>query len=937
MEAPELLGEFLRESEELVDVIEQGIVELESAEDSAETIHALFRAAHTLKGNAGMVGLQPYVHFTHVLENLLARVRDGSVGVEREIVDALLSSVDVLRAMRAAVADGEPEGEVEGYAGALQALKDALAQGGDARGPGMLEGVVRDLHVELTLQCDESHRRSEADGLFAELKVIGEVRDVLPDPESGAETYHFVIRTDARCADVEAVALFAEALVKVEDRAPPKPAVKAALKTDDPAVGRGQGPRAKQQAVLRVDAARLDRIVDLMGEMVVAAARAQRLREEGPDAAGRASEASELLETLVQEVQDRVMGLRMAAVRDTFEKFRRPVRDTANELGKEVVFVTEGVETELDRKVLDELADPLKHMVRNAIAHGIESPGARAAAGKPRAGQLRLRARQSEGAAVIEVEDDGAGIDRERVLAKAVERGLVQPGAALTDAQVHGLLFAPGFSTAKEVNEIAGRGVGLDVVKRAVEALHGSIEVVSTMGKGCTWRVRLPLTLAVVDGLYASVGRETVTIPMPSIVELLDPETNAIRTLEGKHEFVDVRGECLPVVRLRRLLDVEDSPGGGGLVVVVQNEKRRFGLVVDRVLGMARAVIKPLESELRLLPPGRAGVRPAPWGERRHRARRRRRRPNPRRARTRSDGLRSVSAMGSSTAELPCHSTLSDADFERLRALVRRELGVQVPPAKRAMIEARLARRLREVGAPSAADYCASLFGEEGQGGELVHFLDAVTTNVTSFFREPQQLTQLGKRLPAIAATARAENREVRVWSAACSRGHEPWTLAMMLSQVSPTPRFAVFGTDVSTRVLEEATTAIYPEADLEAVPAPLRARYFLRSRRGDGRVRVAPELRKDVRFGRVNLMAPSLPMQGAMDVALLRNVLIYFDAATQRAVAAKVLAHLQPDGVLCVGLSESLHGHGLAVVHLGLGIYQRVSSAPGGGGERQR
>jgi two-component system chemotaxis sensor kinase CheA len=596
MEAPELLGEFLRESEELVDALEQGVVELEGASDAAEIVNALFRAAHTLKGNAGMVGLQAFVHFTHVLENLLARVRDGSLAVERDIADALLASVDVLRAMRGAVADGEPEGEVSGYAESLQALKDALAAGGEEKAPEMLEGVVRDLHVELTLQCDPARRADEASGLFTELNVIGEVRDVVPDPTSGAETYNFVVRTDARRADVEAVVLFAEARVKVEDRSGPKAVPAAAPAPAAPAAPRAApGPRAKQQAVLRVDAGRLDRIVDLMGEMVVAAARAQRLREEGPEAAARAADACEALETLVREAQDRVMALRMVPVRETFEKFRRPVRDAANELSKEVAFVTEGVETELDRKVLDELGDPLKHMVRNAIAHGLEGPEARVAAGKPREGRLWLRARQSEGAAIIEVQDDGAGIDRERVLAKAIERGLVQPGATLTDAQVHELLFAPGFSTAKEVSELAGRGVGLDVVKRNVEALHGSIEILSDPGKGCTWRIRLPLTLAVVDGLYARVGHETVTIPMPSIVELLDPTLNAIRTLEGRHEFVDVRGECLPVVRLRELLDVGHEGEAEGLVVVVQNERRRFGVVVDRVLGMSRAVIKPLD------------------------------------------------------------------------------------------------------------------------------------------------------------------------------------------------------------------------------------------------------------------------------------------------------------------------------------------------------
>jgi chemotaxis protein methyltransferase CheR len=284
------------------------------------------------------------------------------------------------------------------------------------------------------------------------------------------------------------------------------------------------------------------------------------------------------------------------------------------------------------------------------------------------------------------------------------------------------------------------------------------------------------------------------------------------------------------------------------------------------------------------------------------------------------------------SAHAAFRSELTDADFDRLRVLIQRELGVQVPPIKRAMIEGRLGRRMRETGATSVAEYCAALLDRREGDPELVHFLDAVTVNVTSFFREPQQLDRLAQKLVAISAGARAEQREVRVWSAACSRGHEPWTLAMMLSELAPAPRFTIFGTDISTRVLADAISAVYPEPDLDAVPAPLRARYFLRSRRGEAVVRVAPELRQRVHFGRLNLMGPSFAMESGFDVALLRNVLIYFDSATQRAVASRVLGHVRPGGLLCVGLSESLHGHGLPATALGLGIYQKTGPAPGAG-----
>jgi two-component system, chemotaxis family, sensor kinase CheA len=352
---------------------------------------------------------------------------------------------------------------------------------------------------------------------------------------------------------------------------------------------------ARGKSSVKVDSERLDSLVDLTCEMVSASARAEQvLRDPTAEPRTRAS-AIEALVGLVREVQERTMSLRMVAVRDTFGRFSRPIRDIARELRKGVEFETLGLDTELDRKLLDQLADPLKHVIRNAIAHGIETPDERTARGKPRAGKLVLSASQENGAAVIDVRDDGAGIDPARVRAKAIERGLISETATLSERQVHQLLFAPGFSTAAQVNEIAGRGVGLDVLKRSVDALRGTIEIHSELGRGTTFRIRLPITLAIVDGMHVRVGAETLTIPLAYVVELLDCRGTTIGTLEGDSEYVDLRGQVLPVLRLANLLSLAGGAAQAAMIVVLQSERRRFGLVVDDVVGLARAVIKPLE------------------------------------------------------------------------------------------------------------------------------------------------------------------------------------------------------------------------------------------------------------------------------------------------------------------------------------------------------
>jgi two-component system, chemotaxis family, sensor kinase CheA len=599
----DLLDTFLRESHELIDDFEGGLVQLEEAGERSETVHALFRAAHTLKGNASMVGLGDFVRFTHVLESVLSRVRDGVLPVESRLVDAFLRAVDVLRAMVAAVNASQPLAAVAGYETVLAELAQVLGDSHPAPGFETFAAAPRDLAVELTLDCTPEQADERASALFADLKILGPWRELEPALGSGARVYRFLLHTDARRADLEALVMFADARVDVRDLAgtgaaleKPASAAQGESAVQQPtAAGKPAAPARAMQHTVRVDAERLDGLVDLTCEMVISCARTEQLLRD-PHAEPRVrADAMSTLVGLVREVQERTMALRMVAVRDSFLRFARPVRDLARELGKQVALETSGLGTELDRKLIDQLADPLKHVIRNAIAHGIESPAQREAAGKPAIGQLLLSASQQNGAALIEIRDDGAGIDRARVIDKAVQKGLVEPGCQLSDRQVYDLLFLPGFSTAAQVDEVAGRGVGLDVLKRTVESLRGTIEIVSELGRGTAFRIRLPITLAIVDGMHVRVGAETLTIPLTSVLELLDGQTTPLGTLEADNEYVDLRGELLPIVRVSTLLDIATSANDAGMIVIVQTEQRRFGLHVDRVIGLARAVIKPLE------------------------------------------------------------------------------------------------------------------------------------------------------------------------------------------------------------------------------------------------------------------------------------------------------------------------------------------------------
>lgn len=660
MESIRLRHTFLRETEELLEALDHGLLELESTEDAGDVVDRLFRAAHTLKGNAGMVGFTEAVRLTHVLENVLDRLRAGHLGNSPEVVNALFLSVDALRGITEQFRSNQPVVESPALVKAHEAL---LAHSSEAA----LEpiAVERVLQVTFYLRPQPWTGSEDLMTLLDEIAMVGEILEVetLFDrvPPLTSETancaalgvrlrlqttsspmavmgilFLSVEEEDLSIVDVtsipKAYSLEAAAIAKwdtggetategaVEGHpgegqlpvidAPngvaadlARGAVEAAPTSLGVHSQKGATQRrevVKDRSTLRVDTEKLDRLMDLVGELVIGISQVRGTQTGG---GSQAQLAVERLELLGRELQDQVMALRMLPIQDTFERFRRPIRDLSKELGKPVDFRIQGGETQVDKRVIDNLVDPLKHMLRNCVSHGIETPQERAARGKPAAGTIAVSAAQREGQVVIEISDDGGGIDPVRVRAKAEEKGLISKGQELSESQVLELIFYPGFSTATEVSEISGRGVGLDVVRRNIQTLRGVVEISSVIGRGTTFRIRLPLTLAIVDGMNVVVGDETVTIPLQSVVELIAVEAQTVRRIENEHEFIDVRGELLPMVRLGALLELPKTTAHAHeqRIVLVETERRKFGFLVDRVLGMSQTVIKSLDSGYQLI------------------------------------------------------------------------------------------------------------------------------------------------------------------------------------------------------------------------------------------------------------------------------------------------------------------------------------------------
>ncbi|NYE63993.1 two-component system chemotaxis sensor kinase CheA [Duganella sp. 1224] len=676
MNLDEALQTFIAESRELLEEMENALLNVDLAGDQGEAINAIFRAAHTIKGSAGLFSLDHIVAFTHVVESLLDKVRDGSVTLNDEMVVLLLSCCDYLSGMINALAAGRheqdpdtaPEGEMlqqqlrrhmdgDAAAGAAAAPLAVQADPGVERidqqrgdsdywhislrfGRGVLQngmdpiaflrylgklgrivGIATlpdalppadEMDAELCylgfeIAFDSTADREAIAGVFEFVQDDCEIR-IIP-PNSKVSEYVNLIRSLperaarlgeilVRCGSVTAHEL-EEALQqqsgKQQDAPPqqlgsilvdagnvPPVVVEAALAKQKQV----SEQKAQESRSIRVDSDKLDRLIDLVGELIIAGARANMIGQHLRNT--ELLECTSTLTSLVEDVRDAALELRMVKIGATFNRFQRVVHDVARELGKDIGLIVDGEDSELDKTVVEKIGDPLMHLVRNAMDHGIEPAEVRIAAGKPAKGMIKLNAFHESGSIVIEVSDDGGGLRKEKILAKAIERGLVDPERKLTDSEIYNLIFEAGFSTAEKITNLSGRGVGMDVVKRNIQALRGSVDVGSKEGQGTTVTVRLPLTLAIIDGFLVQVASSVFVIPLDMIEECIEYAT------EPGQDYTNLRGQVLPLVRLRQLFRIGGAAARRESIVVLKFGNVRAGLVVDTLLGEFQTVIKPL-------------------------------------------------------------------------------------------------------------------------------------------------------------------------------------------------------------------------------------------------------------------------------------------------------------------------------------------------------
>ena len=547
----EELGQmFCAEAQDLLQDVEQGVLTLESNAQDQSTIDTVFRAFHTFKGNSSMLKLAVLQRLAHELESLLDQVRRGKMALTRESIDLILKGSDVIR----------------------QYVDEMSRQ---------LGGVNRGRTIRLPVQ-----------------RIIADVHALLAGkpatPATPAVAASPVVAPAVAAPAVAAPEVAKPAVSEAVELPTPEPertlpAVTAEMVSTEPAVAAPAG-------VVRVDTLKLDSLIDLVGELVVAQSQVVQSQELKGIANEHLARSLSQLRSITSDLQRTAMSLRMVPIRGTFRKMTRLVRDLAGDLGKEINLRLEGEETELDRTVVEELSDPLVHMIRNSADHGIELPGERAAAGKPAAGTITLKAFHQGGFIVVQIEDDGRGLNTGRILAKAVERGLVDAQESLAESQILDLIFMPGFSTAEQVTGLSGRGVGMDVVRRNIEKIRGKVEVESVPGKGTRFTTYVPLTLAIIEGLLVGVGDQRYIIPTLSVQESFRPLPGAVTTVQGRGELISVRGRLTPLLRLGRHLNTPskaDDPSRG-IVVVVESGQDSRCLFVDELIGKQEVVIKSL-------------------------------------------------------------------------------------------------------------------------------------------------------------------------------------------------------------------------------------------------------------------------------------------------------------------------------------------------------
>jgi len=627
-------GTYITECLELLAQMEVDLLELDENSDK-EKLNAIFRCAHSIKGGAGAFGLTAIAGFTHILEALLDKLREGEFAVSRELTDILLKARDVVFNMVSAARDGE--NFPENYGDDIKAELEKMVAGG-ASAPAVKSAQLEEKLTQISAQKyiikfvpypSLLATGNEPLLLLRELKSLGDAKIIcnikkLPNfaevqPEICHLSWEISLQTDKSEEAIREVFEFVdgdcELVITSCHPEQAEGAVKELVNTEkDPSVAklpqddknwdgkdRRAEPRTSSSASttsIRVDIEKVDRLINMVGEIVIIQAMLDMQRRFLP-----VQQYPELMRGIdelnqhTRELQEAVMAVRMQPVKSIFSRMPRIVRDLSAQLGKDIRMETAGENTEVDKTIIEQLSDPLTHMIRNSVDHGIETPQIRREKGKPEQGMILLSAEHRGGKIVISISDDGAGINREKVLAKAREKGVVAPDAQLSDNEIDMLIFAAGFSTAEAVTSVSGRGVGMDVVKRNIEAIGGTVAVHNSPNKGSKFVIALPLTLAILDGMVVRVASEHYIVPIASIIETLRPKPEEVRNVADGSVVINVRGEFVPVFYLHKLFHISGAEGDASkaLVVLVENNNSVIGLVVDELVGQQQVVIKSLE------------------------------------------------------------------------------------------------------------------------------------------------------------------------------------------------------------------------------------------------------------------------------------------------------------------------------------------------------
>ncbi|USI29032.1 chemotaxis protein CheA [Alteromonas macleodii] len=586
-------GVFFDESDEHLDDMEQLLMSLDVESPDPEELNSIFRAAHSIKGGSGIFGFNALMNLTHVMENLLDKARNNELSVTADIVNVLLETLDVLKDTLNAYRDETPVPE-DSIAERIKTLNGVINGQSTDAAPG--DG---DDASEVSVNAQNESAQDDSFGFFDDEpnSAIEAAVDSFGffDDEPVNEALSHGDNTKSENNDDDGFGFFDDEISNntvdaqtetTKAKTPPKPPAKKST--------------ARESASIRVDTTKIDAMVNLVGELVITQSMLSMI---GQDVEGQVGERLQLaideLQRNTREIQESVMSMRMLPLTATFNRFPRLVRDLAGKLGKQVELVLQGGSTEIDKSLIEKIVDPLTHLVRNSIDHGIEMPDKRVAAGKPEKGTVILSAEQKGGSIIISIIDDGGGLHRDKILDKARSNGLTVSDD-MPDSEVWQLIFQPGFSTAEAITDVSGRGVGMDVVRRNIESIGGLIDIESSAGEGSAFFIHLPLTLAIVDGMCVSVGKQIFVIPLLNIIESFQPTKQQLKTL-GNDTVLYIRDQYWPLVPLYDFMEVEDaalSPTEG-IVVLLESSKKRFGVLVDALVGQQQVVIKSLEEHYR--------------------------------------------------------------------------------------------------------------------------------------------------------------------------------------------------------------------------------------------------------------------------------------------------------------------------------------------------